>query len=194
MASTRGTATADTRAITLSRSSSIAALNALNAPIFCLVGWNRQLQLGMVGESELNDGNGVSRLCIPVNSELSHNRRLDGEASTLSAAHFIRARFTSRFFMSFPILAHERRRIVHLACHRPPEWTGQQLRRAFPWDTASRSLLHNRDRIYEQELAQQVQAMGIEEVLCTGRPSWQVLMETTDRNDPSRVPRSRHRD
>ena len=75
----------------------------------------------------------------------------------------------------FLVLAHERRRIVHLAitAHPTAEWTAQQLREAFPWDTAPRFLLRDRDRIFGQEFVQQVQAMGIEQVLSTPRSPWQ---------------------
>ena len=84
---------------------------------------------------------------------------------------------TIRFQMLyvFLVLAHERRRIVHLAitAHPTAEWTAQQLREAFPWDTAPRFLLRDRDRIFGQEFVQQVQAMGIEQVLSTPRSPWQ---------------------
>ncbi len=47
-------------------------------------------------------------------------------------------------------LAHDRRRILHFAVtsHPSAEWTAQQLREAFPWDTAPRYLLRDRDRIF----------------------------------------------
>ena len=47
----------------------------------------------------------------------------------------------------FLVLAHERRRIVHfgVTAHPTAEWTAQQVREAFPWDTAPRDLLRDRD-------------------------------------------------
>jgi putative transposase len=50
----------------------------------------------------------------------------------------------------FLVLAHERRRIVHfnVTAHPTAEWTAQQLRNAFPWDSAPRYLLRDRDRIF----------------------------------------------
>jgi len=62
----------------------------------------------------------------------------------------------------FLVLAHERRRILHFAvtAHPTAEWTAQQMREAFPWDTAPRYLLRDRDRIFGQEFVKQVRAMG----------------------------------
>src|SRR6266481_5053145 len=47
----------------------------------------------------------------------------------------------------FLVLAHDRRRIVHcnVTAHPTAEWTGQQLREAFPFDQLPRYLLHDRD-------------------------------------------------
>ena len=75
----------------------------------------------------------------------------------------------------FLVLTHERRRILHFAvtAHPTAEWTAHQLREAFPWDTAPRFLLRDRDRIFGQEFAEQLQAMGIEQVLSTPRSPWQ---------------------
>jgi putative transposase len=46
----------------------------------------------------------------------------------------------------FLVLAHERRRILHFNVTANPtaEWTAQQLRNAFPWDSAPRYLLRDR--------------------------------------------------
>ena len=75
----------------------------------------------------------------------------------------------------FLVLAHERRRIVHfnVTTHPTAEWTAQQLREAFPWDTAPRYLLRDRDRILGQAFVDQVQAMGIKQVLAAPRSPWQ---------------------
>jgi putative transposase len=75
----------------------------------------------------------------------------------------------------FLVLAHERRRIVHFAvtAHPTAEWTAHQLREAFPWETAPRYLLRDRDRIFGHEFVQQLEAMGIEQVLSTKRSPWQ---------------------
>src|SRR5215204_4292327 len=75
----------------------------------------------------------------------------------------------------FLVLAHERRRILHLAvtAHPTAEWTAQQLREAFPWDSAPRYLLRDRDRIFGQDFVEQVKAMGIKQVLSAPRSPWQ---------------------
>ena len=67
----------------------------------------------------------------------------------------------------FLVLAHERRRILHfgVTAHPTAEWTAQQLREAFPWDSAPRYLLRDRDRIFGCEFTKQVKELGIEEVL-----------------------------
>jgi putative transposase len=47
----------------------------------------------------------------------------------------------------FVVLAHERRRVVHINVTDSPtaQWTAQQLVEAFPWATAPRYLLRDRD-------------------------------------------------
>lgn len=67
----------------------------------------------------------------------------------------------------FLVLAHERRRIVHFAvtAHPTAEWTAQQMREAFPWDTAPRYLLRDRDRMFGRDFVEQVKAMGIKQIL-----------------------------
>jgi transposase InsO family protein len=67
----------------------------------------------------------------------------------------------------FLVLAHDRRRILHfgVTAHPTAEWTAQQLREAFPWDSAPRFLLRDRDRIFGSDFTKQVEELGIEEVL-----------------------------
>src|SRR5262249_9057497 len=50
----------------------------------------------------------------------------------------------------FVVLAHDRRRVVHfnVTAHPTAEWTAQQMLEAFPFDTAPKYLLRDRDRIY----------------------------------------------
>src|SRR4051812_40504364 len=75
----------------------------------------------------------------------------------------------------FLVLAHDRRRILQIGvtAHPTAEWTAQQLRNAFPWESAPRYLLRDRDRIFGEEFVEQVKAMGIKRVLSTPRSPWQ---------------------
>src|SRR5215470_81661 len=75
----------------------------------------------------------------------------------------------------FLVLAHDRRRIVHcnVTAHPTAEWTGQQLREAFPFDQLPRYLLRDRDAIFGAEFSKQVADLGMEEVLSAPRSPWQ---------------------
>ena len=75
----------------------------------------------------------------------------------------------------FLVLAHDRRRIVHfnVTAHPTAEWTAQQLREAFPWETAPRYLLRDCDRIFGDDFNKQVREMGINPVLSAPRSPWQ---------------------
>ncbi len=93
----------------------------------------------------------------------------------------------------FLVLAHDRRRILHFAvtAHPTAEWTPQQLREAFPWDSAPRYLLRDRDRIFGSDFVEQVKAMGIKQVFSAPRaPLAARLRGTRDRDHPPRVPGS----
>jgi putative transposase len=50
---------------------------------------------------------------------------------------------------------------------------GPQIAEAFPWDSAPRYLLHDRDCIYGAAFRQRVGEMGIREVLTAPRSPWQ---------------------
>ena len=57
---------------------------------------------------------------------------------------------TYRLLFVLVILAHERRRVVHVAVtnHPTSAWTAQQLRNAFPYDDGPSCLLHDRDSAF----------------------------------------------
>ncbi len=75
----------------------------------------------------------------------------------------------------FLVLAHDRRRILHfnVTAHPTAEWTGQQLRNAFPYDKVPRYLLRDRDAIFGNDFREQVRDMGVQEVLSAPRSPWQ---------------------
>ena len=75
----------------------------------------------------------------------------------------------------FLVLAHDRRRVLHfnVTAHPTAEWTGQQLREAFPFDQLPRYLLRDRDAIFGDEFRRRVTEMGIQEVLSAPRSPWQ---------------------
>jgi putative transposase len=75
----------------------------------------------------------------------------------------------------FVVLAHDRRRVLHfnITAHPTAEWTGQQLREAFPFEQIPRYLLRDRDGIFGDDFTRQVKDLGIEEVLSAPRSPWQ---------------------
>ncbi len=82
---------------------------------------------------------------------------------------------TFRVMYVFIVLSHERRRVVHFNITDSPSaaWTGQQIIEAFPWNTAPRFLLRDRDGKYGPEFIRRVSSMGIEEVKTAPRSPWQ---------------------
>ena len=92
----------------------------------------------------------------------------------VAADFFIVPTATYRLLFVLVLLAHDRRRIRHVAvtAHPTAAWTAQQLREAFPWDEAPRYLLHDRDHAFAS-LRATARAMGIEEVLTAPRAPWQ---------------------
>jgi putative transposase len=131
------------------------------------------LKLGItIGETS------VSKYMIRQRKPPSQTWRtfLDNHLQQLVSADFFTVP-TIRFqvLYVFLVLAHERRRILHfhVTAHPTAEWTAQQLRNAFPWDSAPRYLLRDRDRIFGDDFTRQVQDMGIEQVLSAPRSPWQ---------------------
>ena len=69
---------------------------------------------------------------------------------------------TFRVLFVFVVLSHARRRVVHFEVteHPTQEWTGQQIREAFPWDQTPRYLLRDRDAIYGSDFTAITRGMG----------------------------------
>jgi putative transposase len=88
---------------------------------------------------------------------------------------FVVPTVTYKILFVLVILAHERRRVVHVKAteHPTAAWTAQQIAEAFPWEKAPRYLLRDRDNIYGPYFKQRVRHMGIEEVVIAPRSPWQ---------------------
>ena len=82
---------------------------------------------------------------------------------------------TFRVLFVFVVLAHDRRRTVHFNVTESPtaKWTAQQIVEAFPWDSAPKYLLRDRDGIYGAGFSGRVRSMGIREVKSAPRSPWQ---------------------
>jgi putative transposase len=91
-----------------------------------------------------------------------------------AADFFVVPTATCRLLCVLVFLAHERRRIVHIAVtpHPTAAWTAQQFREAFPWDQAPRYLIHDRDLAF-QAMTSTAKAIGIQEVRTAPRSPWQ---------------------
>jgi putative transposase len=95
--------------------------------------------------------------------------------SMVSMDFFTVSTLTGRVLFVLVILAHERRRVVHVNVteHPTAAWTAQQVVDAFPDDTAPRWLLRDRDSIYSDAFHRRAAAMGIEEVVSAPLSPWQ---------------------
>ena len=84
---------------------------------------------------------------------------------------------TAKFRIMFVlvILSHSRRRLVHfnVTAHPTANWTAQQIVEAYPWDTAPKYLLRDRDSIYWANFRQRLRNKDIKEVVTAPRSPWQ---------------------
>ena len=82
---------------------------------------------------------------------------------------------TFRILYVFIVLSHDRRHIVHfnVTAHPTAQWTAQQLVEAFPFDSAPRYLLRDRDAIYGDLVQRRIRSLGIDDVITAPRSPWQ---------------------
>jgi putative transposase len=96
-------------------------------------------------------------------------------ASAASVDFFTVSTLTGRVLFVFVVLAHHRRRIVHvnITDHPTATWATQQVVEAFPNDTAPRWLYRDRDRIYGDPFQHRVAGMGHRQVVSAPASPWQ---------------------
>ena len=75
----------------------------------------------------------------------------------------------------FFVIAHDRRRVLHcnVSKHPTSQWVVQQLREAFPFGSAPRFLIFDRDRKYGVEVPAAVRSLGIEAMQTSFESPWQ---------------------
>ena len=80
-----------------------------------------------------------------------------------------------RLLYGFFIIEHGRRHIVHFNATFNPTaaWVVQQLRDAFPYDTAPRYLIFDRDSIFSAAVVEFIKSMGTRPVRTSFRSPWQ---------------------
>ena len=101
---------------------------------------------------------------------------LRNHAGTMAAVDFfVVPTVTFRLLYVFIVITHERRKIVHFNITQIPTaaWTAQQVINAFPYDTAPKYLLRDRDSIYGSVFVQRVKGMGMKQKLISPRSPWQ---------------------
>ena len=92
----------------------------------------------------------------------------------VAADFFVVPTVTYRWLFVLVLLAHERRRVVHVAVteHPTSAWTAPPLRNAFPHQTSPSYLLHDRDTVFGG-VAATIAAMQGQRVLTAPRSPWQ---------------------
>ncbi len=82
---------------------------------------------------------------------------------------------TFRTLYVFLVLSLDRRRIVHFNVTESPtsDWIGLQLIQAFPFETALRFLIRDRDGLYGDEVVETIRMLGIEQKLIAYQSPWQ---------------------
>jgi putative transposase len=75
----------------------------------------------------------------------------------------------------FLVLSFDRRRVIHFNVIANPTaaWTSLQLIQAFPFESAPRHLIRDRDGIYGQTVVDTLSTLGIEQIVTAPRSPWQ---------------------
>jgi hypothetical protein len=75
----------------------------------------------------------------------------------------------------FFVIAHDRRRILHFNATRFPSsaWVSQQLREAFPYESAPKYLIHDQDAILGTEGVDTIEALDVKSKRTAFKSPWQ---------------------
>ncbi len=82
---------------------------------------------------------------------------------------------TFRILYVLVVIKHFRRKLIHFNTTYNPtaQWTTQQMREAFPWETAPKYMIRDRDSVYGSFFQQRIKDMGIKEFLTAPGSPWQ---------------------
>ncbi|MGO8930344.1 MAG: integrase core domain-containing protein [Limisphaerales bacterium] len=97
-------------------------------------------------------------------------------AGTIAAMDFfVVPTVTFRILYVLVVMHHKRRKVVHFNITDAPTaaWAAQQVINSFPYDTAPKYLLRDRDSFYGSLFVQRVEGMGIQQKLIAPRSPWQ---------------------
>jgi hypothetical protein len=95
--------------------------------------------------------------------------------STVAVDFFAVPTLTCRILFVFVVLAHDRRRIVHINVtpHPTSAWTRQQLRESFTNDATPRFVLHDGEATFDAAFRRTAEAVGMTSVRTAPRSPWQ---------------------
>ena len=88
---------------------------------------------------------------------------------------FVVPTITFRLVYGFFVIHHDRRRVLHanVTEHPTATWIIQQLREAFPWDTAPKYLVFDNDTIFSAAVRGMIGSMGTKSKRTAYRSPWQ---------------------
>ena len=95
--------------------------------------------------------------------------------NTAAIDFFILPTIAFRVFYVFVIMRHCDRKLLHFNITKNPTayWTANQIVQAFPYDTAPKYLIRDRDSIYGKHFQNRIKNMDINEVIISYRSPWQ---------------------
>ena len=75
----------------------------------------------------------------------------------------------------FVVIEHARRRVVHfnVTAHPTSKWIAQQLTEAFPFDSAPKYLIRDRDAKFGFGVERRISALGIKDIVTTPASPWE---------------------